>query len=237
MAGRTSLLLVGVVSFAAVAACQSAAGRSSSGTLAIPARSTVQFPSTWRFTAGDSAHFAEHAMIASNSRLASEAGIEIVRAGGNAVDAAVAVGFALAVTYPGAGNLGGGGYMVIRMADGRAAALDYREMAPLAATRDMYLDKDGNVTEESVVGYRSSGVPGAVAGMLEALARYGTKTRAEALAPAIRLARDGFIVDSALSRSLAGAKISLADSLAARSSTRVIRRSSPVPCSDSRRWR
>ena len=120
-------------------------------------------------------------MIASNSRIASEAGIEIVRAGGNAVDAAVAVGFALAVTYPVAGNLGGGGYMVIRMADGRAAALDYRAMAPMAATRDMYLDKDGNVTEESVVGYRSSGVPGAVAGMLEALARYGTKTRAEAL--------------------------------------------------------
>ena len=206
MSGRTSLLFVGAVSFAAVASCQTAAGRSSSGDLAVPARSTVQFPSTWRFTAGDSAHFAEHAMIASNSRIASEAGIEIVRAGGNAVDAAVAVGFALAVTYPGAGNLGGGGYMVIRMADGRAAALDYREMAPLAATRDMYLDKDGNVTEESVVGYRSSGVPGAVAGMLEALARYGTKTRAEALAPAIRLARDGFVVDSALSGSLRGSK-------------------------------
>lgn len=206
MARQTSLLLIGVASFAAVAACQSASGRTSARATGLPERSTVQFPATWRLAAGDSAHFAEHAMIASNSRLASEAGIEIVRAGGNAVDAAVAVGFALAVTYPVAGNLGGGGYMVIRMADGRAAALDYREMAPLAATRDMYLDKDGNVTEESVVGYRSSGVPGAVAGMLEALARYGTKTRAEALAPALRLARDGFIVDSALFRSLTGSK-------------------------------
>jgi len=145
-------------------------------------------------------------MIASNSRLASEAGIEIVRAGGNAVDAAVAVGFALAVTYPVAGNVGGGGYMVIRMADGRTAALDYREMAPMAASRDMYLDKDGNLTDASVVGYRASGVPGAVAGMLEALAKYGTKSRAQALAAALRLARDGFIVDSALSRSLSGSK-------------------------------
>ena len=145
-------------------------------------------------------------MIASNSRLASEAGIEIIRAGGNAVDAAVAVGFALAVTYPVAGNVGGGGYMLIRMTDGRTAALDYREMAPLASSRDMYLDKDGNLTEASVVGYRASGVPGAVAGMLEALAKYGTKTRAQALAPALRLARDGFIVDSAFSRSLSGSK-------------------------------
>ncbi|MGH7710396.1 MAG: gamma-glutamyltransferase [Gemmatimonadaceae bacterium] len=217
MASRARLLLL---SFAACGmACQSAgtrtptpaggtpaAGAAATTAPAIPARATVQFPSTWRFRSGDSAHFAERGMIASNSRLASEAGIEIVRAGGNAVDAAVAVGFALAVTYPVAGNLGGGGYMVIRMADGRTAALDYREIAPLAASRDMYLDSAGNVTEESVVGYRASGVPGAVAGMLEALAKYGTKSRAEALAPALRLARDGFVVDSALSRSLTGSK-------------------------------
>ncbi len=204
MAVRTSFLALSVVSFAGVAGCQSAGGRASTAESAIPARNSVQFPSAWQFTAGDSAHFAEHAMIASNSRLASEAGIEIVRAGGNAVDAAVAVGFALAVTYPVAGNLGGGGYMVIRMADGRSAALDYREVAPLAASRDMYLDANGNPSEESVIGYRASGVPGAVAGMLEALAKYGTKSRAEALAPAMRLARDGFLVDSALSRSLSG---------------------------------
>ena len=99
------------------------------------------------------------------AQLASAAGDEIMRAGGNAVDAAVAAGFALAVTFPVAGNLGGGGYMVIRMADGRAAAVDYREIAPLAATRDMYIDPDGKLTNESVVGYRASGVPGAVAGM------------------------------------------------------------------------
>lgn len=206
MAVRASFLALWVVSFAAVAGCQSAGGRVSSAAPAFPDRSSVPFPATWRFKAGDSAHFAEHAMIASNSRLASEAGIEVVRAGGNAVDAAVAVGFALAVTYPVAGNLGGGGYMVIRMADGRTAALDYREIAPLAASRDMYLDKNGNVSEESVVGYRASGVPGAVAGMLDALAKYGTKSRADALGPALRLARDGFVVDSALSRGLAGSK-------------------------------
>ncbi|MGQ0641951.1 MAG: gamma-glutamyltransferase [Gemmatimonadaceae bacterium] len=217
MAFRTPILLL---AFAALVGCQSAGSRpSSSGTTPsaaveiytvtpspVSAGTTVQFPMTWRFRAGDTAHFAERAMIASNSRLASEAGIELVRGGGNAVDAAVAVGFALAVTYPVAGNIGGGGYMVIRMADGRSAALDYREMAPLAARRDMYLDKSGELTNESIVGYRASGVPGAVAGMLEALAKYGTKSRAEALAPAIRLARDGFIVDSALSRSLSGSK-------------------------------
>jgi gamma-glutamyltranspeptidase/glutathione hydrolase len=206
MALRSSFVAACLVSFTAAAACQSTGSRANAAAQAIPERSSVQFPATWRFKAGDSAHFAEHAMIASNSRLASEAGIELVRAGGNAVDAAVAVGFALAVTYPVAGNLGGGGYMVIRMADGRTAALDYREMAPLAASRDMYLDDKGNLTEASVVGYRASGVPGAVAGMLEALAKYGSKSRAEVIAPALRLARDGFNVDSALSRSLGGSR-------------------------------
>jgi gamma-glutamyltranspeptidase / glutathione hydrolase len=206
MAFRSSFVAACLVSFSAAVACQSTGGATTAAAQAIPQRASVQFPATWRFKAGDSAQFAEHAMIASNSRLASEAGIEIVKAGGNAVDAAVAVGFALAVTYPVAGNLGGGGYMVIRMADGRSAALDYREMAPLAASRDMYLDDKGNLTEASVVGYRASGVPGAVAGMLEALAKYGSKSRAVVIAPALRLARDGFVVDSAFSRSLAGDK-------------------------------
>lgn len=141
-------------------------------------------------------------MIASNQVLASDAGNEIIRAGGNAVDAAVAVGFALAVTYPVAGNIGGGGFMVIRMADGRTASLDYREVAPLAAHRDMYLDAQGNPTNESIVGYKASGVPGAVAGMAEALAKYGTMSLAQVMAPAIRLARDGFVVDSQLHLSL-----------------------------------
>jgi gamma-glutamyltranspeptidase / glutathione hydrolase len=145
-------------------------------------------------------------MVASDDRLASSVGVEVMKQGGNAVDAAVAVGFALAVTFPEAGNLGGGGYMVIRMANGRVAALDYRETAPLAATRDMYVGPDGKVTGESVIGPRASGVPGAVAGMVEAHRRFGILPLARVLAPAIRLAADGFVVDAALSRSLTDAK-------------------------------
>jgi gamma-glutamyltranspeptidase/glutathione hydrolase len=141
-------------------------------------------------------------MVASDAPLAGQAGIEILREGGNAVDAAVAVGFALAVVYPEAGNIGGGGYMVIHMADGRAAALDYREIAPLAATRNMYLDSEGNLTDKSIVGPLASGVPGAVAGLTSALAKYGTMPLARVMAPAIRYAEEGFDVDSALSRSL-----------------------------------
>lgn len=137
-------------------------------------------------------------MVASNAKLASEAGLEILRAGGNAVDAAVAVGFALAVTLPEAGNIGGGGYMVIRLADGRTAAIDYREMAPSAAWRDMYVDSAGQLTNASVVGRAASGVPGAVAGLTAALARYGTMPLDKVMAPAIRLAAEGFPVDSAV---------------------------------------
>ncbi len=149
--------------------------------------------------------FGAHGMVATNSGLASEAGVEILRQGGNAVDAAVATGFALAVTYPFAGNIGGGGFMNIHMADGRAAAIDYREVAPLAATRDMYLDPaTGKLTNKSVLGHLASGVPGAVAGLAEALAKYGSMPLAQVMAPAIRLARDGFVVDSALFRSLSG---------------------------------
>ena len=166
----------------------------------------TSFPSEWRFKPGEQGTFAATAIVASNSTLASAAGDEIMRAGGNAVDAAVATGFALAVTFPFAGNLGGGGYMVIRMADGRSAAVDYREIAPLAATRDMYLGPDGTLTNESVVGYRASGVPGAVAGMSAALAKFGTKSLNDVLQPAIRLADDGFIVDSVLFSSLRGSR-------------------------------
>src|SRR5689334_12793915 len=162
----------------------------------------ASFPSDWRFAAGEQGAFAPTAIVASNSALASSAGDEIMRAGGNAVDAAVATGFALAVTFPFAGNLGGGGYMVIRMADGRTAAVDYREIAPLAASRDMYLGPEGKLTDESVVGYRASGVPGAVAGMSAALAKYGTRSLREVLQPAIRLAGEGFLVDSVLFASL-----------------------------------
>lgn len=189
----------------AVAACRGpapVAGGLRSTEPAVPPRRAVTFPEGWRFKAGEKAAFGEHFMIASNQVLASEAGNEIIRAGGNAVDAAVAVGFALAVTYPVAGNIGGGGFMVIRMADGRTASIDYREVAPLAASRNMYLDADGNPTNESIVGYRASGVPGAVAGMTEALAKYGTMPLPRVMAPAIRMARDGFVVDSQLFLSL-----------------------------------
>jgi gamma-glutamyltranspeptidase/glutathione hydrolase len=133
-------------------------------------------------------------MVVSMSRDASEAGVEILKDGGNAVDAAVATGFALAVTYPSAGNIGGGGFMVIRMADGRTASLDYREVAPLAATHDMFVE-NGMLTDKSKVGYLASGVPGSVAGMAEALRKYGTMPLAKVMAPAIRLAEQGYVIE------------------------------------------
>ncbi|HEU4641621.1 MAG TPA: gamma-glutamyltransferase [Gemmatimonadaceae bacterium] len=187
------------LALAALAACHPAANAPGH---AVPPRAAATFPSTWRFQSGRTAVTAPHAMVASNSALASEAGVEIMREGGNAVDAAVATGFALAVTYPRAGNIGGGGFMVIRMADGRVAALDYREIAPLAATRDMYVDPNGKLTDASVVGPLASGVPGAVAGMAEALRRYGTMSLAQVMRPAIRMAAEGFVVDSALALSV-----------------------------------
>lgn len=191
---------------ATLAACRTSRTGSADES-AIPERRAASFPAGWRFPAGEAPDAATaRAMVVSNSTIASEAGSEIMRRGGNAVDAAVATGFALAVTYPVAGNIGGGGYMVIRMADGRVAALDYREVAPLAATRDMYLDGSGRLTDRSVVGHLAVGVPGAVAGMAEALRRYGTMTLADVMAPAIRLAAEGFVVDSSFTRGLAGAQ-------------------------------
>jgi gamma-glutamyltranspeptidase/glutathione hydrolase len=166
------------------------------------AAANAAFPTGWRFQVGAPATQAEHGMVVSNSRLASEAGVEILKAGGNAVDAAVATGFALAVTHPTAGNIGGGGFMNIRMADGRSMTLDYRETAPLAATRDMYVDASGKLTKKSVVGYLASGVPGSVAGMAEALKKYGTMSLAQVMAPAIRFAAEGFEVDSGFARGL-----------------------------------
>ena len=162
----------------------------------------ASFPAEWTYQPGAAAPTAPHGMVASNCPLATQAGVEILNAGGNAVDAAVAVGFALAVAYPEAGNLGGGGYAVVRKADGTSAALDYREMAPAAASRDMYLGPDGQPTDASLVGYRASGVPGSVAGMLALLDKYGTLDRQKVMAPAIRLAKDGFDVDAAFRRSL-----------------------------------
>lgn len=142
---------------------------------------------------------AEKAAVVSPHPLASQIGLEVLRAGGNAIDAAVAVQFALAVVYPRAGNLGGGGFMLIRMADGQAAALDYREKAPLAASRDMYLDGDGNVIEGlSVEGHLAAGVPGTPAGLVEAHARYGRiQDWGRLIQPAIELAERGFPISEA----------------------------------------
>jgi gamma-glutamyltranspeptidase/glutathione hydrolase len=166
-------------------------------------RAPAHFPADWRHPAGRAPVFGSHAMVASDAPLAGAAGVEILKRGGNAVDAAVAVGFALAVVYPEAGNLGGGGYMVIHLADGRDAALDYREIAPLAATRNMYIDANGKLTDRSVVGPLASGVPGAVAGLTAALEKYGTMSLAQVMAPAIRYADDGITVDAELATSLA----------------------------------
>src|SRR5580700_10356741 len=136
---------------------------------------------------------AEHGMVASVHELASRAGVEIMQAGGNAIDAAVATAFALAVVHPQAGNLGGGGFMLIRMADGRAHFVDYREKAPAAATANMYLDTQGKVIDSaSVVGYKAIGVPGSVAGMVYTEKEYGKLSLGQVMAPAIKLARDGY---------------------------------------------
>ncbi|MEM8898625.1 MAG: gamma-glutamyltransferase, partial [Bacteroidota bacterium] len=146
---------------------------------------------------------ADQAMVVSAHPLASAAGVEILQAGGNAVDAAIAVQYALAVVYPVAGNIGGGGFMVIREADGTLHNLDYREKAPAAATRDMYLDENGDaISEMSRQGHLASGVPGAVAGMFEAHKNLGSLPMEKLLEPAIRLAKDGFTLTEKEARNL-----------------------------------
>lgn len=141
-------------------------------------------------------------MVTSDARLATDAGIEILNAGGNAIDAAVATAFTLAVVYPEAGNLGGGGFLVARLAGGNSVALDFRERAPFGATRDMYLDSVGAVSENSLRGHLASGVPGSVAGLWEAHRVHGSLPWARVLAPAIRLAREGFVIDERFARTL-----------------------------------
>lgn len=138
---------------------------------------------------------ARHGMVASTSEIASRVGVDIMKKGGNAFDAAVAVALAMAVTWPAAGNIGGGGFMLIRKADGTAEAIDYRERAPLAASRDMYLDAHGNVIKgASTDGYRAIGVPGTVAGLMLVHKRYGKLQWSELVEPARKLAAEGFIV-------------------------------------------
>src|SRR5712671_1311110 len=142
-----------------------------------------------------------HGMVATDEVLGSQAGVEILKRGGNAVDAAVATAFALAVVEPAAGNIGGGGFMLIRLANGKTTFLDYREVAPGKATRDMYIGKDGKLDEEaSVIGYRSVAVPGTVAGLAVALRTYGSMKLADVMAPAVRLAENGFPINRRLAQ-------------------------------------
>jgi gamma-glutamyltranspeptidase / glutathione hydrolase len=166
------------------------------------AQTTVRVPDRWAFpldrmvvTVG------KNGMVSTTDRVASEVGVEVLRRGGNAVDAAVATHFALAVVNPEAGNIGGGGFMVLRMADGQTAALDFREKAPLAATRDMYLDARGELTDKSRMGHLAAGVPGSVAGMWEAHRRFGSLPWPDLVEPAVNLAQ-GIVVHDRLADSL-----------------------------------
>ena len=156
------------------------------------------------------------AMVVSGHPLASAVGRDILRQGGNAVDAAVAVGFALAVVHPEAGNLGGGGFMVMRTRDGVVRTLDYRETAPSGANRDMFVDSAGDTAERSITGHLSAGVPGSVAGLVEAQRRMGRLPLAAVIAPAIRMAREGFVIDRYRSESIAVDSARLAQFAASR---------------------
>jgi gamma-glutamyltranspeptidase / glutathione hydrolase len=182
----------------AASACSAASSR----TAAANRQSSESIDSGWAFpTSRVSATFGAKGMVSSTDRVASEIGTEVIRRGGNAVDAAVATHFALAVVNPEAGNIGGGGFMIIRMADGRTAALDFREKAPLAATRDMYVGADGKLTDRSVVGHLAAGVPGSIAGMWVAHQRFGSLPWRELVQPAVTLA-DGIVVHDRLATSL-----------------------------------
>ncbi|WP_095082206.1 gamma-glutamyltransferase [Mesorhizobium sophorae] len=176
----------------------------------------VLAPLTNAFAASPAPAKGEHGMVVTAQHLASEIGVEILKKGGNAVDAAVAVGYALAVVYPNAGNIGGGGFMTIRFKDGKSTFLDFRERAPLAATKTMYLDKDGNpVKGASLDGYLAVGVPGSVAGFEMAREKYGTLSRQDLMAPAVSYAKDGFVLNQGDAASFAGSADRLAKDPAA----------------------
>src|SRR5476649_1669443 len=154
--------------------------------------------STPLYAASSPAVEAQNGMVVSAQRLASQAGVDILKMGGNAIDAAVAVGYAQAVVNPCCGNIGGGGFMTIHLADGRETFINFHEQAPAKASADMYLDADGNVIRDaSLHGYLAVGVPGTVLGLDTAWKQYGKLTRAQVMAPAIRLAREGFVLTRA----------------------------------------
>ncbi|MDM9620647.1 gamma-glutamyltransferase [Rhizobium sp. S96] len=160
---------------------------------AFAALSLAVSPLVPAFAASPAPVEAEHGMVVTAQHLATDVGVDVLKSGGNAVDAAVAVGYALAVVYPSAGNIGGGGFMTIRLKDGRSTFLDFRERAPLAATKTMYLDAKGDIVPRaSLDGYLAVGVPGSVMGFETAREKYGTKSRAALLAPAIHFAQEGF---------------------------------------------
>src|SRR5262245_41025507 len=215
---RKILVLVVAASFAACAPAPRPTGPA-------PISGRAVIPATW--TLRSRPVTASHAMVVSAHPLASQAGVEILKQGGNATDAAVAVGFALEVVLPDAGNIGGGGFFVQRTAAGEVAALDYREAAPAGASRDMYLDSAGNVTIKSLYGHLASGVPGSVAGMYAAWKRYGSLPWATVIAPAIRLAQ-GHVIDTARSRDIAADRELLAHFPASRSQF-LVRDSAPPP--------
>lgn len=184
----------------------------------VAALSLALAPLTAAFAASPAPVEAEHGMVVTAQHLATDVGVDVLKSGGNAVDAAVAVGYALAVVYPTAGNIGGGGFMTIRLKDGRTTFLDFRERAPLAAAKTMYLDAKGDVVPRaSLDGYLAVGVPGSVMGFETAREKYGTRSREDLLAPAIRYAREGFTLEQGDAASLAGSAKRLAkDDAAAR---------------------
>ncbi len=194
---RLSLPLALIV---AAACAPPSAGPGASGT------TRAAFPFDWEFRGLDPVGTGTQGMVATTNEYATRVGVQILQAGGNAVDAAVAVGFALAVVHPAAGNIGGGGFAVVRLSDGSASALDFREMAPALATPERYLDEQGRPTDASLMGYLATGVPGTVAGLWELHQRYGSRPWEDLIAPAIDLAENGFIVGERLHDGLARLK-------------------------------
>jgi gamma-glutamyltranspeptidase / glutathione hydrolase len=165
---------------------------------ALPANAQIKLPPTWKHNNPKPSLITQKASVACVSKLASDVGAAIMKRGGNAIDAAIAVGFMLAVVYPEAGNIGGGGFMLIRLNNGETTALDYRETAPEKAFREMYLNKNTS----SLVGSMGAGVPGTVKGFYEAHQRYGRLPWADLVYPAIVVAQEGFAVNDYMRFSL-----------------------------------
>ena len=171
------------------------------GSITAAGAGTPSVPAAWPHPLTAPDVVAPHGVVVSDSPLASRVGADVLRGGGTAVDAAVATAFALAVALPSAGNVGGGGFAVVSV-NGQAATLDFRETAPAAATRNMYLDAQGGVTDRSITGHLAAGVPGSVAGLWALHQKFGTKPWAELVNPAITLAEHGFPVDADFSSAI-----------------------------------